>query len=85
MVGIVCGLLGGLVVVGVGVWLAASRTADPVRKPVLHMEGSVNQNRPFTAPPSKRPSSKPHAGASGKQVHTELAHSKLGAACASAL
>ena len=68
VVGIICGVLGGLLLIGLLVWLGArSRAADPIRKPVLNVQSSVNESRPPTARPSMQATS---------QVHTELAESK---------
>lgn len=79
VIGIVCGVLGGLLFAGVLVWLGTrSRTADPITKPVLNLDlkASVNEARPPTARPSKQPPS---------HVHTELAHVKEAGTYAAAI
>ena len=63
VIGVVAGVLGGILLLGLGLWLGSrSRSADPIRKPVLGMEHSVNNSRPASTPPTKRPSNKPPAG-----------------------
>ena len=49
----VCGGLAAVVVARAVVVAHSQRKADPIRKPVLKMETSVNYGRPVTSPPSR--------------------------------